>query len=459
MDVDDLFVYDAPKTIRIRDARLGLLYLVLVTAIAIYIFVFQLLRDNSYLAYQNAAATTRLSLQQPTLAGCNPNDANCNDAFPPTDSLSYCCTSVCRRGKDGSCLCPGQTTRSYDCQYLDGSGASTVYTDTIVVATYVKEYTQSRNQSCGESGCTRLWNTTATSAFYTAGIGGFTVLVDHSLSQTGMGIYRTNGQMRGYLLINGSLPTQHDLCRERSDAVTEPVEGEKTNEAPCYIEPNMTTDDQLDIFTVATLLQAGGVTLDTVASKSGQPLRYQGSTVTLDVQYFNTWRWSGILKQVSYIYTVATFTDNAYKATEVVWLRYPDQRVRRSVHGVRLTVVPTGRLGTFDFQTLLLTLTTSLTLLALGATVVRYLALYVLKHRGYYQEMLIQVSADFSDVRALEAMPDNDLLAVLRQRRLPTGGTREQRILRILQSGRLWEGSHATAEGLPPTDGLHFLGH
>eukprot|EP00913_Durusdinium_trenchii_P013800 g12959.t1 len=130
---DDVFVYDAVKTIRIRDARLGLLQYGMMLLIATYIVVWQLLRGNSYLMYRSPTVSIRMTLQQPTVKSCNPNEGHCQDAFKKVSELPY----------------------------VDGVGGTQVYPNDIVINTFRHEYTQERNSTCGQEGCSKLWVTSA----------------------------------------------------------------------------------------------------------------------------------------------------------------------------------------------------------------------------------------------------------------------------------------------------------
>merc|ERR1712187_1104123 len=132
-------------------------------------------------------------------------------------------------------------------------------------------------------------------------------------------------------------------------------------------------------------------------------------TATLQIYYFNSWPWHGRLGNISYISNLIPMQKNPYKTTSLVWDRYPEHRIKRDIHGILFSVKGAGQLAAFSFQQLLVTLTTSLALLAISATIVRYLALYVLKQRPYYQEYLYEVSADLSDVRDLESLSDSNL--------------------------------------------------
>lgn len=317
-------------------------------------------------------------------------------------------------------------------------------TDSILITTYDKRYPQKRNESCSTPGCTKLWVSEAEYGRFVVGIEDYTLLIDHSVAQRDLNIFRTSRGMKGWLLVNGTRSPQQQLCRERPDALTAPVFGSPTNAAPCYIRPMSNTNDTLDIFQVATLLQAIGVGLDDSSYQgSGHSLRYEGLTAILQIEYFNTWPWHGVLKDdngqsyVSYIYSLIPLADSPYKFADLTWTEYPNRRIKRSAHGIYLAVVPGGRLAVFDPMTLLLTLTASLALLAVAATIVRYLAMYCLNHRLYYTEIMYDVSPDFTDVRELETMEEADITRLLSQRGLRTVGSRPERILRVLKSGRL----------------------
>lgn len=450
-DCDDVFVYDAPKTIRIRDARLGLLQYVMMLLIASYIIVWQLIRGNSYLMYRSPTVSTRLSLQQPTIAKCNPKDASCHDAFRKVSDLSYCCTPKCTfKADNSSCSCPWRNFTNFRCQYVDGVGGAQIYPNDIVINTFRHEYTQERNGTCGQDGCVKLWKTIGAQDRFMADIEDFTLLVDHAVQNQELGIARTSREMEGWLLVNGTTELQQQLCSSTNSSMTQPYNGRPTTKAPCYIKPNETDKDGLDFFTVRTLMMAMGLTLEGESfAGSGHSLRYEGLTVTMKIHYFDTWPWHGVLREedgrtkVLYVYSLVPLKDNPYKVSDVLYSKYPDERVQRDMHGIYLTAVPEGELGIFDVQTLLLTITTSLTLLAIAATLVRYIAMYFLKQRNYYKEMLIHVSADFSDVRDLEAKTDAEIQEMLKEKGLPLIGTRVQRILAILDAGGLSHHNHS----------------
>ena len=70
----------------------------------------------------------------------------------------------------------------------------------------------------------------------------------------------------------------------------------------------------------------------------------------------------------------------------LTYCSYPDNLVLRNRHGLKIVVTQTGKLGTVDMLTLLLTLTTSLALLAASTTAVDFLAMYVMKRKSAYRK-------------------------------------------------------------------------
>lgn len=465
-DCDDVFVYDAPKTIRIRDSRLGLLQYGMMLLIAAYIIVWQLIRGNSYLMYRSPTVSTRMSLQQPTdPKSCSPKDPNCHDSFKRVADLPYCCTPACTyKADNSSCSCPWRRFTNYKCQYVDGVGGTQIYPNDIVINTFRHEYTQELNASCGQEGCSKLWITSGAQDRFMADVEDFTLLVDHAVQNQELGIARTSREMEGWLLVNGTHELQQQLCSSTNTSMTAPFYGERTTKAPCYLKPNSTDKDGLDYFTVRTLMMAMGLTLEGESYEgSGHSLRYEGLTVTLKIHYFDTWPWHGVLRdgngrtKVLYVYSLVPLKDNPYKVSDLIYSKYPEERIRRDMHGIYLSAMPEGELGIFDAQTLLLTVTTSLTLLAIAATVVRYIAMYFLKQRNYYKEMLIHVSADFSDVRDLEAKTDEEIQEILKEKGLPRTGSRVQQILSILDAGGLSHHNHSEPARLSTGGGARLL--
>eukprot|EP00913_Durusdinium_trenchii_P006481 g6092.t1 len=330
-----------------------------------------------YLKFNDAQNTVRLTLQEPT-QGCNPNDT--------------------------------------------GTDASVIRESSIVVATFIHEYDQSLNTTCFNSypsaanNCDDLWLIQEKASLFAADVEAFTMLIDHSVTSPKSGLATTSRQMQGMLFVgdNGN-------------------DGDVTDHSPCYVPPN--SADGLDYFSVGTLLQATGVTLEGESYPgSGHSARYEGLTINLLIDYSNSRDWHGLQPNISYLYKPSVVPQNSglqlcgyYVSTFKTTLLSPSslngqQMLKKDIHGHPLAV--------FDFTQLLLQLTTSLTLLALATVGVNILAQYVLRYRHYYSEALYDRTADFDNISFLESQSDNHLRQELEDRNLPTSGTRERMILR-----------------------------
>eukprot|EP00395_MALV-II_sp_L67-2_P000407 gene407-92_t len=81
--------YETPKLVRIRDRKLGTLYLSLCALALTWVVGFQILYGNEHFQLFDVQGTARMTIQQPT-RGCNPNDADCFDDFASVKDLAYC---------------------------------------------------------------------------------------------------------------------------------------------------------------------------------------------------------------------------------------------------------------------------------------------------------------------------------------------------------------------------------
>jgi len=449
MNVDDLFAYSTTKSIKIRDARLGLLHYTLMFFIFVYILVYQLIYNLGYLKFAAAQNSVRLTLQEPTKS-CNPNDSDCQDSFVPISHLPYCCApnSSCKLDDEG-CHCDYRPSfKDYNCTWLSGDDAVVIKETSIMVTTFTHEYSQKLNASCFTSfpdagdTCDKLWIVESRALVFTADVEAYTMLIDHSVMSPASGLATTSREMKGMLFVdptvadsNEAADIQHGLCQSRADAVNAPFGGQATDSAPCYLKPK---DAQgLDYFEVGTLLQAMGVSLEGSSYPgSNHSARYEGFTGNIVIEYSNTRLWHGLETNISYIYRPSAMPQSTYKSTAITSTSLDgSQRLKRDMHGMLFEVKPGGDLAIFDFTQLLLQLTTSLTLLAMATIGVNILAQYVLSKRHYYVEALCEQTADFHHLSFLESQSESQIQEELRRRHLPNAGTKEGMILRLLESG------------------------
>ncbi|CAD7940674.1 unnamed protein product [Amoebophrya sp. A25] len=104
--VDQILAYETPKIVSIRSPKLGACYFFLVCAAVSYIVGYQILYHNEHFQLFDVEGKVRVSLQEPTLAGCDPDEDSCADDFTPAAELAYCSTGTAsgegERGEIGS---------------------------------------------------------------------------------------------------------------------------------------------------------------------------------------------------------------------------------------------------------------------------------------------------------------------------------------------------------------------
>lgn len=401
MDCDALFALSAPKTVKIRDKKLGILKHLFILLIAMYIFIYEIGFNNKYLMYHTILPSLRLTFQQPTLDGCSPTSNSCLDKFKDVLTLPYCNIS------NGGCA------------VLDGTSASLITGSQILIPTVVQSLTQDWNSSSVVGQLTKVWTNREKSPIvkYVAGIVDYTIGFDHSISVPPMDLTLLTTQMNGKLFIQGTGLLQNSLCRERSGAATKPVDGILTNKAPCYINPDLAIQG-IDIFRVSTILAALNIDIDVdTYGVSTDTLRAKGMTITMEVHYYNVWPskpgaiGGSDYTKVDYVYTLSALKA-PFKTTQQVWLNYSTQRTLVTYRGILITVASSSKIGSPEFQALLFTLTSSLALLAVSGVLVNLVAVYFLRFKNYYAAMLVEVSPDFSDVHDLESQSTDQLRQV-----------------------------------------------
>ena len=90
-NTDDIFAYAVPKTVLIRDRRLGLIKIIFMGLIALYILFYQILYNLGYIQLLAPSGTTSLSLQGPTLPVCDILEGDKDHCNPPGRRSSVCC--------------------------------------------------------------------------------------------------------------------------------------------------------------------------------------------------------------------------------------------------------------------------------------------------------------------------------------------------------------------------------
>merc|ERR1719215_2197491 len=120
---------------------------------------------------------------------------------------------------------------------------------------------------------------------------------------------------------------------------------------------------------MSTLLEAAGIGLDSPkVGEEDHSMRREGAIMVVEIQYSNFKPWRGTTQRVHYSYHISTLEGDAKKVS--VLADPPNRRVVYGRHGIEIFVIQTGSLKAFDVLTLLITLTTALTMLAVANFVV-----------------------------------------------------------------------------------------
>lgn len=439
----DVFAYECPKMVWIRDARLGLMYYVALAAIVWYI-VIEVAVNLVWLDFWPPRFVVNLNLKEPVINDCNPLYNDCLQDLLPTKDLQYCCHDECQVKPDpksnieGRCLCPGRHTFSYDCNYDDGLRNSEILDFGLFVITKKTAFQQRWSTSCNEDhGCRKLWMSAKhPQAGYTADIERFSISIDHNVFQEEIGIFQTARGMEGFLEVGSGTEMQKNLCETWPDAVDKPYKGAKTKRCPCYIKPKVSSDHH-DVFEVGTMLAAMGVNIDEGPhmSTTQKSIRSEGMTVTLEVEYFNTAPWRGVLDTTGYVYRLSPSPKSSFKKETLVFAHYRKDRLIEVQHGLMISVVAGGQLGSRNLLNVMCAATTVLALVTITELTMRKIVMILMGRRAYYYDYMYQISGDFGYIPELERMKPEQIKDALQRRKLDTNGSPKECIYRLLENG------------------------
>ena len=175
----------------------------------------------------------------------------------------------------------------------------------------------------------------------------------------------------------------------------------------CYIPPNRTSGGtkKHDYISLDVLLQAataGGMTLDDCnvlldgkndtdnsnETKKCQTYRDTGGTLLINIYWNDVDSYHGIVEEPYYYYKPQFIVGSTYK--QFVQFYYTSYRYERTIvnaHGIKISVLLNGEFHSFNFKTLLVTITTSIGLLAVATFVLDSIMLYLLPEKNIYQQL------------------------------------------------------------------------
>lgn len=360
--------YTTVRVVRIKDWRLGTVHLLLQGAIVGYLLLYTIVFAQRYRRQApDVVGSTRLQLRPPA---------------PPytrePGALGYC----------GGAL---------GCRYLDQYDAAAPWLEpgAIFAATRITETSYALNASAAcvnqtLPGCTYAAVPGSAFAYFVADLEMFTLLLDHTLSAASVGVARAAAQMPGKLV-------------DTSGATLNVCDDYSAQGWPC--DPNVKVGRVgagADILPLRSLLRAAGVaSLDTVVASLNETRRYAGAVLVVTIEYSNLWfdtsSWSE--HDLTYVYSVRAVDDAEFKAEESV-ATGPGTRLVRDRHGLRVLIKQSGTVGTFDFATLLISLTSGLGLLAVTTLVVDLFATRVMRLRSIYNQYKVYDTTDTAELEA-----------------------------------------------------------
>lgn len=460
-DIDDLFAYNTEKRVKIRDRRLGLCQIFMMLLILLYVGVYQVVLQLGYYEFEDAENTVRITLQEPTVKNCKPFEQGCSTDLKPISMLDYCCSQddgrLCSNfstNGNGSCLCAGRTQPAQNCTYMDGQSAAVIRSRSVMITTAVQRFEQELNASCfathasGTDTCDQIWKPDNGTLYYVADIENYNIILDHV-------VYRSKGRppLRskgtdldgGYLSFPNKDSRVHQLMCSgnvpHTIAHDSDYNGKNTTKAPCFLKPLKWVDGN-DYFPLNWIFKAAELDLDDKADDEDEvDMRTGGAVINLRIVYSNfhmgyemdTHQWPGE-RPFRYTYKAEKIV-GASHTEDMMLLRNLTDRTLEVRSGVLISVLTGGQLGSLDYQSLLVTMTTSLALIAMTTTAVNMLAQYAFANGIYYSKALVETSVHFSDVDILESWLDEDLDQELRKFKLSTKGQKHDKIVRLLGNG------------------------
>lgn len=307
-----------------------------------------------------------------------------------------------------------------------------------------------RNSHCelGAESCKKTWLGQNSSTRFVADAERFTVMLDHTLRHPN-GKTLFGAALPGYLHMAYDNPVARKLCKHKK-SVVDPVSGEHSKTAPCYVAPQKAPRHGPDFFGLEELLAAAGISLDDTMS-GGRPdtsgkksmthtHRQNGMVLLIMIEYHNTEDGRGLTK-TRYVYKANALPQTVYATTDLIYTKYPNERRRVEKSGVLVEVQAAGQLGVFDFFHALTTLTMGLTLLAFISFFMSMVAQFCCTGRQFFARALNE------DIRDLAAITDaisknassKHIMETLHENKLPTDGSKDRQIYRLYSLGFRWD--------------------
>lgn len=409
--------------------------------IALFVLGYEILYSNNHFEKRDVTGTPRLSVQQPTVNGCNPKDADCQSDFSSLLSLPYCGVYV---GKDTS-VAPSDRL---PCIYADrhslepfGQSSGALLVPTRITRTLERRVCHpnaKNNFTCDNEYAIQE----ASNKSYVADVERYTVLVSHSyqrdtisgnsdyvegsftecvrkdntvqkLNEVLLGSGECNGEENSVPIdclddSCGFVSTQQSSQKEATSLLNLVAHRQKTRRRTSsehdfllHREENVAPASKLtkpsndvyaipdgDVFTLDKLLRLAGINLDD-RNEDGDLLRDGGAVLHIEARYNNLHPFASSfgVRTIDYNYRITTEPMHQVKDEIITWNAEDfSQRMIENRHGVLIVVSVAGTFGFFSIANLLLMLATAATMLGLATLFTDKLATYMLADRDFYAE-------------------------------------------------------------------------
>lgn len=377
MDPDNLLAYQTVRVAKIRDRRLGALHYLLMLAILGYIIGYSIVWEKNYLKREVPTGAIRMSLLKPT-----------PEYLRDATDLAYCEASKLPytvQSPNGTSIAAPKAP----CYYYDENFA--LYPNAEQSALLASTRISNKSGVMSGADCSPPTNKNCMfkdvkKPFYIPEIEKFTLMLTHTMVAPIVGKTGNTQEMTGSLV-------------DQDGNTVDPCDDYKAWNQTCPKNNQVYIDigdlGHNDVFPLQTLLRAGGINLDEFFEMKGtlaESIRYAGIVMLLQIQYDNTK--TANQSRIEYTYRVTVLKGAEFKCEETSKIE-GDHRELLDRHGIRLIIVQNGQIGEFDLSTLLLTLVTSLGLMAVATTVVDIMAMRCLPNRQLYTKYKQLETVDF----------------------------------------------------------------
>mmetsp|Transcript_35742 Transcript_35742/g.93460 ORF Transcript_35742/g.93460 Transcript_35742/m.93460 type:complete len:490 (-) Transcript_35742:181-1650(-) len=410
-DPDNALAFTTPKTVKIRDFRLGLLNYTLQFVIFLYIVVFAVFIEQGYNTFEPIypGAISISSRRDSSADATNANYSYCcyESALGGTQA-DWAADNVCNGTVSGSSVTYESTSDgAFPCLYW--SADNTVYQVGLATSVALVSRVGIKSQArCAldvfNSACTSTSVDTDETMYYIAGIEHFTLRFRHGVAGQ---IVDVSGQNVGPSRMTGS------LVNKDNDKVTVAVSNDAGDPGTDFSAEYGDQMSLLEILSAADI-NIDAIRLDPANTSRTSTIRYDGINVVIYITY----GLESFSRNIRYTYKPRILSDLEYKVEELVADENSTSQVEYNRHAIRILTVQTGRLGKFSFQALLITLVSALGLLAVSATIVNLIMTKLLPLSAFYQFAKTEVTEDFSVFRDVDE-PDeqaayDELLATVK---------------------------------------------